>query len=102
MSANSNIQDVSDEQGNAVSVIVPIELWHEIAAERETAYLLHSETMKRRLLEAKNRPKQIRVPVPSDEELEASYRAMAADTERENEALQWAEAMIGDALDETR
>jgi hypothetical protein len=36
-------------------VIVPIELWHEIASERETAYLLKSEAMKKRLLEAKNR-----------------------------------------------
>jgi hypothetical protein len=36
-------------------VIVPIELWREIESERETAYLLRSETMKRRLLEAKDR-----------------------------------------------
>lgn len=59
MVAQSSIQYVSDEQGNAVSVIVPIELWQEIAAERETAYLLRSETMKRRLLEAKNRQEGI-------------------------------------------
>ena len=50
-----NIQYVSDDQGNPVSVIVPIELWREIESERETAYLLKSEEMKRRLLEAKNR-----------------------------------------------
>jgi hypothetical protein len=49
------IQYVSDEQGNAIAVIVPIELWREIASERETAYLLRSETMKRRLLEARQR-----------------------------------------------
>jgi PHD/YefM family antitoxin component YafN of YafNO toxin-antitoxin module len=49
------IQYVSDEQGNAVAVIIPIELWREIASERETAYLLRSETMKRRLLEARQR-----------------------------------------------
>jgi len=36
-------------------VLVPIELWREIAAERETAYLLKSETMKRRLLAAAQR-----------------------------------------------
>ncbi len=59
MVAQLNIQYVSDEQGNAVSVIVPIELWQEIASERETAYLLRSETMKRRLLEAKNRQEGI-------------------------------------------
>ena len=51
----AEIQYVSDESGNAVSVIVPIELWREIESEKETAYLLKSENMKRRLLEAKER-----------------------------------------------
>jgi len=55
MTARAQIQYVSDGEGQAVSVIVPIELWQEIASERETAYLLKSETMKQRLLEAKNR-----------------------------------------------
>jgi PHD/YefM family antitoxin component YafN of YafNO toxin-antitoxin module len=55
------IQYVSDEQGNAVAVIVPIALWREIASERETAYLLRSETMKRRLLEARQRQDGIAV-----------------------------------------
>ncbi len=55
MTTQTQVQYVSDEEGEAVSVIVPIELWREIASERETAYLLQSETMKRRLLEAKNR-----------------------------------------------
>lgn len=32
-----------------------VKLWREIASERETAYLLKSEAMKKRLLEAKNR-----------------------------------------------
>jgi PHD/YefM family antitoxin component YafN of YafNO toxin-antitoxin module len=49
------VQYVSDENGNTISVIVPIGLWREIESERETAYLLKSEAMKRRLLEAKNR-----------------------------------------------
>ena len=49
------IQYVSDENGDTTGVIVPIELWREIEAERETAYLLSSETMKHRLLDAKNR-----------------------------------------------
>ncbi|MBI4530429.1 MAG: prevent-host-death protein [Candidatus Latescibacteria bacterium] len=53
--SSTEIQYVSDENGNAVAVIVPIDLWREIASERETAYLLRSETMKRRLMEAKNR-----------------------------------------------
>lgn len=53
--AQSQVQYVSDAEGNPVSVIVPIELWREIESERETAYLLKSETMKKRLLEAKAR-----------------------------------------------
>lgn len=52
---SAQVQYVSNEEGQAISVIVPIELWHEIASERETAYLLKSETMKKRLIEAKNR-----------------------------------------------
>lgn len=36
-------------------MIIPIELWREIASERETAYLLKSETMKQRLLGAAQR-----------------------------------------------
>ena len=55
MTAQVQVQYVSDEEGQEISVIVPIELWREIASERETAYLLKSETMKTRLLEAKNR-----------------------------------------------
>jgi hypothetical protein len=50
-----DIQYISDEEGNPTGVIVPIDLWREIASERETAYLLSSETMKRRLLEARKR-----------------------------------------------
>ena len=55
MSANSTIQYVSDDVGNEVAVIVPIELWREIESERETAYLLKSDAMRQRLTEAKNR-----------------------------------------------
>lgn len=51
----SDIQYVSDESGNPTAVIVPIKLWREIESEKETAYLLKSENMKRRLLEAKDR-----------------------------------------------
>jgi PHD/YefM family antitoxin component YafN of YafNO toxin-antitoxin module len=53
--AEDRIQYVSDANGNAVAVIVPIELWQEIESEKETAYLLKSETMKRRLLDANQR-----------------------------------------------
>ena len=51
----AEIQYVSNESGEPTAVIVPISLWHDIASERETAHLLKSETMKRRLLEAKER-----------------------------------------------
>lgn len=49
----TDIQYISDAKGNPVGVIVPIEIWHEIESEQETAYLTKSETMKRRRLEAK-------------------------------------------------
>ncbi len=51
----TDIQYISDAKGNPVGVIVPIEIWHEIESEKETAYLTKSETMKQRLLEAKER-----------------------------------------------
>ena len=37
-----------------------------------------------------------------DADLEDAYRAMAADEEREAEALEWAEATIGDIADAAR
>jgi hypothetical protein len=51
----TDLQYISDESGNPTAVIVPIELWREIESEKETAFLLKSETMKKRLLEAKDR-----------------------------------------------
>ena len=42
------IQYISDENNNITGVIVPIELWREIESEKETAYLLKSEKMKKR------------------------------------------------------
>jgi PHD/YefM family antitoxin component YafN of YafNO toxin-antitoxin module len=53
--ANTEIQLVSSESGEPTAVIVPIELWREIESERETAYLLRSEAMKKRLLQAVGR-----------------------------------------------
>jgi len=55
----AEIQYVSDKKGKTVAVIVPIDLWREIESERETDYLLKSENMKRRLLQAKNRDEGI-------------------------------------------
>ncbi len=60
------VQYISDEKGHVQGVIVPIELWREILSERETAYLLNSEAMKRRLLEAMQR----RDGTPFEEALE--------------------------------
>ena len=51
--AEAQIQYVSNENGEPTAVIVPISLWREIESERETSYLLKSETMKDRLLEAR-------------------------------------------------
>ncbi len=53
--SETDIQIVSNEAGEPTAVIVPIELWREISSERETAYLLKSETMKQRLMAAKQR-----------------------------------------------
>ena len=53
--ARNRIEYVSDDQGQPVSVIVPIGIWREIESERETAYLLKSPKMKSRLLRAKDR-----------------------------------------------
>jgi len=52
---NAEIQIVSNEAGEPTAVIVPIGLWREIESERETAYLLKSETMTERLLAARQR-----------------------------------------------
>src|SRR5271168_2641831 len=53
--ADGGIQIVSNENGEPTAVIVPIELWREIESERETAFLLKSEAMKHRLLQAARR-----------------------------------------------
>jgi len=60
------IQYISDEQNKITGVIVPIDLWREIVSEKETAYLLKNEKMKKRLLEAKDRKEGI----PFDEACE--------------------------------
>ena len=59
MKNTAAIQYILDEQGNTTAVIVPIELWRELQSERETAYLLKSNAMKQRLIEAKNRQEGI-------------------------------------------
>jgi PHD/YefM family antitoxin component YafN of YafNO toxin-antitoxin module len=49
------VQYITDSRNNITGVIVPIELWHELQSEKETAYLLKSEAMKERLLAARKR-----------------------------------------------
>ena len=58
------IQYISDEHNKITGVIVPIDLWREIQSEKETAYLLKSEKMRERLIEAKNRKDEA---IPFDE-----------------------------------
>ena len=53
-------------QTDNAQCLVPIELWREIEAEKETAYLLKSEEMKRRVLDAKDR----QTGIPFEEALE--------------------------------
>ncbi len=49
-----NIQYISDQHNRITGVIVPIELWKELQSEKETAYLLKSATMKKRLIKSKS------------------------------------------------
>jgi PHD/YefM family antitoxin component YafN of YafNO toxin-antitoxin module len=49
------VEYITGEDGQPVGVVVPIDLWREIESERETAYLLRSDAMKQRLLDAKKR-----------------------------------------------
>lgn len=49
------VQYITDGHNKVTGVIVPIELWHELQSEKETAYLFKSETMKERLLAARKR-----------------------------------------------
>ncbi len=53
--AVNEVQYITDSDGHDVGVIVPIELWREIASERETAHLLNNPVMRERLLGALNR-----------------------------------------------
>jgi guanylate kinase len=53
------VQYVSDQNGNLTGVFLPIEVWRELESELETRYLLQSEVMKQRLLEARKRDEGI-------------------------------------------
>ena len=55
----SEVQYISDDEGTVTAVIIPVHIWHEIASERETAYLLRSPAMRTRLLDALERTESI-------------------------------------------
>ena len=57
--ATGEIQFVTNDKGEETAVIVPIDIWRDIEAERETAYLLSSPTMRQRLTEALGRTEGI-------------------------------------------
>jgi PHD/YefM family antitoxin component YafN of YafNO toxin-antitoxin module len=59
MEATQDVQYVTDGEGNPTAVLVPIELWREIASERETEYLLRNPVMRERLLAARARTEGI-------------------------------------------
>ncbi len=54
-----DVQYVLDKNGKPQGVIVPIRLWREIRSERETAHLLKSRAMKKRLVKSKHRTEGI-------------------------------------------
>lgn len=60
---------------------------------------LHSRIGRRRISRFLN---NLARPHVSEPELAAAYREMAADEEREREALEWAEGLIEDIADEPR
>lgn len=56
---SKDIQFVSNETGEQTAVIVPIAVWRDIESELETAYLLQSDRMRQRLIEAGQRTEGI-------------------------------------------
>ena len=52
---DSQVQYVSDDQGEVTGVILPIQLWRDILSELETQHLMKSDAMWQRLVEAKHR-----------------------------------------------
>lgn len=52
---DSQVQYVSDDQGEVTGVILSIQLWRDILSELETQHLLKSEAMRQRILDARQR-----------------------------------------------
>lgn len=55
MSVTDDVRYVTDADGKPTAVLVPIDLWNEIASERETECLLRNPVMRQRLLAARDR-----------------------------------------------
>jgi hypothetical protein len=53
------VEFISNTRGDVTGVIVPIELWNELAAELETRHLLQNKAMRERLLQARERTEGI-------------------------------------------
>lgn len=85
----ADIQLVTNEAGQTTAVLIPIELWKEIASERETAYLLKSETMRQRLLGGLEREGG----VPLDDALSEMglVRSIEFDSDASEDFAWWAE-----------
>jgi hypothetical protein len=60
---------------------------------------LHSRIGRRRISRFIN---DLARPLVSESELEAGYRAMAADVQYEREAMEWIEGVIADVADDPR
>ena len=50
----STLHYLTDEYGELTAVVVPIAVWREIRSELETQYLLKSDAMRQRLLDARS------------------------------------------------
>lgn len=57
--ASDAVSYVVDPSGKRTAVIVPIDLWREIASEIETRYLTDSPAMRQRLLDAIERDRGV-------------------------------------------
>jgi len=53
------LQNITDNNGKQIAVVLPIEFWKKVCPQDETDYLKSSKIMKKRILEAMNRTEGI-------------------------------------------
>jgi predicted CopG family antitoxin len=70
-----------------------------ITVDEEVYHGLHRVVGRRRISRFLN---ELAKPHVVDEALEEGYRAMAADEERERDAIEWSETLISDVADDPR